>query len=250
VHTKRWTAAGIVFLLAAWEIAARALDSSLLLPGPLDVLAKFAALLPTEGFRLALLASLGRVLLGMIIAAPLGIACGLAAGLSKRAAAFFHPLFALISAPPVMAVILIAFLWFGSEGTPVFAAFLMLFPIMASNVMSGTASAPTDLKEVCQLYGATRRDTIRFLYLPSIAPFALSAARASLSMGWKVVAAAEVLVQPLRALGSGMQQARSQLETPELFAWTTACVIAAALTGALPDFVVYWWKRRKRGASG
>jgi NitT/TauT family transport system permease protein len=45
-----------------------------------------------------------------------------------------------------------------------------------------------------------------------------------------VVVASEVLVQPLLALGTGMQRAKAQLETPELFAWTLATVIAAALT--------------------
>jgi NitT/TauT family transport system permease protein len=35
------------------------------------------------------------------------------------------------------------------------------------------------------------------------------------------------------ALGTGMQRARAQLETPELFAWTLATIIAAACTELL-----------------
>ena len=51
--------------------------------------------------------------------------------------------------------------------------------------------------------------------------------------GRKVVAAAEVLVQPARALGTSMQMAKAQLETAELFAWTLATILAAALSQLL-----------------
>jgi NitT/TauT family transport system permease protein len=49
-------------------------------------------------------------------------------------------------------------------------------------------------------------------------------------MAWKVVIAAEVLVQPLRALGTGMQRAKAALDTTDLFAWTLAAIICAALS--------------------
>jgi NitT/TauT family transport system permease protein len=52
-------------------------------------------------------------------------------------------------------------------------------------------------------------------------------------MCWKVVVAAEVLVQPLFALGTGMQRAKAALDTAELFSWTVAAVIAAALSETL-----------------
>jgi NitT/TauT family transport system permease protein len=67
------------------------------------------------------------------------------------------------------------------------------------------------------------------LYIPSIIPYIQSALKTSLSLCWKVVVAAEVLVQPFYALGTGMQNAKAQLETSSLFAWTCATVLAAAL---------------------
>ena len=67
-------------------------------------------------------------------------------------------------------------------------------------------------------------------------------------MCWKVVVAAEVLVQPLRSLGAGMQQAKAQLETPELFAWTVATVIAAAATQAVISIAIKRRSGRRGGA--
>jgi len=87
-----------------------------------------------------------------------------------------------------------------------------------------------------------RAETLKYLYIPSLVPFILAGLRSSLSLCWKVVAAAEVIVQPMYSLGAGMQQSKTQLETPELFAWTAAAVIAAASTQGILSLVL---KRRK-----
>jgi NitT/TauT family transport system permease protein len=228
-----WTLAGVLCLAGFWEGAARFFGNSLILPGPLEVIGLFAALIGTGRFLYALLSSFLRVVLGIAIAAPLGILAGIAAGLDKRAGFFLKPLFMVISATPVMSVILIAFLWFGQERTPVFTAFLMVFPVMAANTTAGVQGVDSSLRELFAVYRISFWDTLRHLYLPAILPFILGGIRSSLSLCWKVVVAAEVLVQPLRALGTGMQNAKARLETPELFAWTAATVIAAALSQAL-----------------
>jgi ABC-type nitrate/sulfonate/bicarbonate transport system ATPase subunit/ABC-type nitrate/sulfonate/bicarbonate transport system permease component len=174
----------------------------------------------------------------MAVSIPAGILTGLAAGLDKRAASFLRPLFSVIASTPVMAVILILFLVFGSGTTPVFASFLMVFPVMAANTIEGVRGVGGDLRELFFVYRMSRFETLRYLYVPSIAPFALGGLRSGLALAWKVVVAAEVLVQPLEALGTGMQRAKAQLETPELFAWTLATVIAAALSEGLLSLLI------------
>jgi NitT/TauT family transport system permease protein len=218
-------------LLAAWETGARLSGSYLIFPGPALALRRFFDLLRTERFYRALGGSFLRFMLGILFSVPLGIALGILAGLDKRIDAFLSPLFAVIAAAPVQSVILIAFLVFGSERTPVFAAFLMVFPVMAAAANAGVRSVDPKLRELFALYRLSRQARIRRLYVPAIAPFILGGLQSSLSLCWKVVVASEVIVQPLLGLGTGMQRAKAQLETPELFAWTVATIIAAALTG-------------------
>jgi NitT/TauT family transport system permease protein len=238
-----WTGLGVLFLLLLWSLGALLFNSELILPKPFSVLMQLVALIPTASFGQALGMSFLRVCLGIVMAAPLGVAAGLLAGLKPGAAAFMQPGLALVSSTPVMALILILFLWFGSEGTPIAAAFLIIFPLMASNATAGVKALDGGLKEVCLIYGLSRKDKLRYFYIPGILPFILGGLRSSLSLSWKVVAAAEIMVQPLRALGTGMQRARAQLETPELFAWTAATVIAAALSQALINLAL---KKRKQ----
>ena len=237
-----WTLAGVAFLLLVWELASRVYASGLILPGPLPVLESFLSLVFTRRFLYALGGSFLRVLAGIAIAVPLGVAAGIAAGLDKRAGSFLKPIFSVISATPVISVILIAFLFLGSGKTPVFTAFLMVFPVMAANVVEGISNTDSKLKELFRAYRMSRGEVLKYLYIPSLVPFILGALRSSLSLCWKVVVAAEVIVQPLGSLGAGMQQAKAQLETPELFAWTAATVIAAALSQGILSFFL------KRGA--
>jgi NitT/TauT family transport system permease protein len=202
----------------------------LILPGPLPVLLRFIRLLSNPVFLGSLLQSFLRVLAGLVISIPLAVSAGLAAGLDRRVAAFIQPFFSVISATPVMTLILIVYLWFGTERTPVFTAFLMIFPVMSANTLLGVRSADKKLLEMTVVFGLTRKETVREFYLPSMAPFILGGLKSSLALSWKVVVASEVLVQPLRALGTGMQRAKTQLETAELFAWAAATVLAAGLS--------------------
>jgi NitT/TauT family transport system permease protein len=241
-----WGFLGILFLVLLWELAARISGSELILPGPLPVLKRFIVLAETEAFRYALVKTFLRVMAGIFISAPAGIMIGIAAGLDKRAGSFFRPLFSVIAATPVMSVILIAFLWLGGERTPVFTAFLMVFPVMAANTMAGVKSADEKLRELFALYRLSRQEKLRYLYIPVLTPFILGGLGSALSLCWKVVVAAEVLVQPLGALGTGMQTAKARLETPELFAWTVAAVCAAAFSQGIFSFAFGLLKRMRR----
>ncbi|MDR1374419.1 MAG: ABC transporter permease subunit [Treponema sp.] len=241
-----WFCLGILALLLFWELAALAAGSLLILPGPVPVFKRFLLLFGDGAFLQALGGSFRRVMLGIALSAPLGMLAGTAAALDRRAGAFLAPLFQAVAATPVMSVILIAFLVLGQERTPVFTAFLMVFPVMAVNTAAGLKELDGDLKELFAVYRLSRLETLRFLYIPSVLPFILGGLRSSVSLCWKVVVAAEVLVQPIRALGTGMQNAKAQLETAELFAWTAAAVIAAALSQLLLNLAEGAYRRRTR----
>jgi NitT/TauT family transport system permease protein len=206
-------------------------------------LERFVKLVSTRRFLFARANSFLRVRWGAGIAVPLGIMAGIVSGLDKRVHAFLKPLFSIISATPVLSIILIAFLFLGAGRTPAFAAFLMIFPVMASNVIEGIGSTDKLLKELFAAFKMSRTESLKYLYIPTLVPFILGGLRSSLSLCWKVVVAAEVLVQPLRSLGAGMQQAKAYLDTPELFAWTAATIIAAALTQGLLSLALKRWGR-------
>jgi NitT/TauT family transport system permease protein len=111
--------------------------------------------------------------------------------------------------------------------------------------MAGVRAVDPKLTELFKVYGLSGFEKLRYLYIPALLPYLAAGLHSGLSLGWKVIVAAEVLVQPLSALGTGMQMAKAQLETPELFAWTAATVIAAALSDILLDLFGLFLARKK-----
>lgn len=241
-----WMGLGVLAVGLVWEFASRSVGSELILPGPLPVARRLAELAAHPKFPQAVAASLLRVAAGFLLALPAALLLGVPAGLDSRVRAFARPLFSVIGATPVLSIILIALLWFGPDRVPVFTSFLMVFPVLTGNVTEGVRSTDPRLTECARAYRLSRRDLFVHVYFPSITPYLLAGARSSLALSWKVVVAAEVLAQPARALGTGMQNAKAQLETPELFAWTSAAVLLAGATDAALSLAVR--RRRAHGA--
>jgi NitT/TauT family transport system permease protein len=225
-----WGIVGLLVLLVFWEVGSSVLASDLLLPNPRKTLVTLLGLIGTQKFIQSLAMSLIRILVSMTIAIPVSLLIGIPSALNWRIRALMRPLFLVIAATPVLSIILIAFIWFGQERTPIFSAFLMMFPILTSNIMAGIQSADPKLREVLDLYELSELQRLRYLYIPSLIPYLFAGIHSALSLCWKVVVAAEVIVQPRFALGTGMQMAKSQLETTELLAWTIATVLMAGLT--------------------
>ena len=226
-------AAGTLAFLLVWEIAARAIGSEIVLPSPLRVVLAAADLFPTTRFLAALEGTFLRGLGSFGISMASGIAVGLACGLSPVFTASLAPALTVIRATPVLAVILLALIWFPSGAVPVFAAVLMAFPVVVADTRQGVLAADPGLLEMARVFRLRRRDRIRTVYVPALVPYLASAAHGALGLCWKVVVAGEVLSQPARALGTGMQGARIQLETAEVFAWTLAGILLCALTDAV-----------------
>jgi NitT/TauT family transport system permease protein len=56
-------------------------------------------------------------------------------------------------------------------------------------------------------------------------PYILSGLKSGIGVAWKSVIAAEVLSQPLRAIGTGLQFSQMNLETAEVMAWTVVAIL-------------------------
>jgi NitT/TauT family transport system permease protein len=216
-------------MILAWELGARAVGKDIILPGPGRVLKEALLLYPSPAFLSSLGATFLRGLLAFALSTVAGSIAGLAAGLSPMISAAIAPLLTVIRATPVLSLILLALLWFPADAVPVFTAFLMAFPVMVSSAQTGASAADRGLVEMTRLFRVPAAARFLNLTLPTALPHLLSGARSALGLSWKVVVAGEVLSQPLRALGSGMQASRVLLETPRVFAWAAAAVLLCGL---------------------
>lgn len=227
--TRVITAISVLILLSLWQIGAMLLDSGVLLPTPTTTFSALSSLLSQKPFSLNVLATVGRALRSFLIIFAIGGVLGILAGYTKVFHAFLVPVLVICKATPVMSIILLAFIWFSSGTVPLFSAFLMGFPVMFVQVEQGVKQISPRLREMTQAYGFSAATRLIHLVIPSLIPSIVTGAKASLSMVWKVVIAAEVLTVPRYGVGSRMQLAQVHLDTAEVLAWTLIAVLLTAL---------------------
>jgi NitT/TauT family transport system permease protein len=206
------------------------MGSSIILPTPEETVAEAFRLMGALNFWQSLGATLYRGITGFAVSFILGLAIGFPAGRYPLFTRFIQPYMTIIRSTPVLAIILIALVWFPTEAVPVFVAVLMAFPVVTQNVAAGIRAVNPGLVDMARAYKAGKRRMITGLYLPSLLPFLASGASSALGLAWRVVVAAEVLSQPFFGIGTGMQEAKLRLETPRVFAWTAAALLISWLT--------------------
>ena len=120
--------------LALWQILYLTLGRAIILPSPLSVARRIAELIITLPFWRNIAASLIRILTGYLSAIITGAAVGMLTARSKVMDAFLSPLSRIIRSTPVASFIMLLFLFLTKERIPTVTSFLMVMPVVWSNV--------------------------------------------------------------------------------------------------------------------
>lgn len=240
------TVLGLAAMVGLWAIAAGAVGKAIILPGPQATVQVLMHLLGRSDFWRHLGATLSRGLGGFVLSYLAGTAVGMAAGLNDTFDTVFRPSLVTIRSTPVMALILLALIWFRSGMVAVFVTFLTVFPIAAQNISDGIRNVDRQLVEMARVYRVSPLRTLTGLYVPAVLPYMAAAATAGLGLTWKVMISAEVLASPRWGIGTRMEEARVFLNTPEMFAWTAVVILIGFLFDQVLDAVVQkkllFWK--------
>ena len=224
--------------IGIWQITAMIVGMELLLPTPWTVLLRLSELMLTLDFYKTVLYSLLRIILGMLAGTLIGVLGGTITALSSLAKDFFAPMLAVIKSTPVASFIILLVLWISRDSTPLIIAAMMVIPVVWSNVEAGIRNTDRSLLEMAKAYKMSVSAKIRHIYLPSIAPYFLTALRSSLSMAWKAGIAAEVLLEPIVSIGKMISDAKSYIETTDLFAWTVVVVMLSVIIEKIMVFIL------------
>ena len=219
------TLISIISLIIIWKLISLIINSAIILPSPESTAVSLCNLVRTREFFLIILSSLQRGIIGFILAFILGTAVGFFAGFNKIFYKLLEPFLVIIRSTPVMSIILIALIWFRANNVPIFASFLMSFPIICTNVIEGIRNIDIRLIQMAKIYKIKKWRIIGEIYFPSLVPFLIAAVSTAFGIGWKVVIAAEVLSQPKYAIGTSLQLSKIYLNIDEVFAWTIIAIL-------------------------
>ena len=181
-------------LLAFWALIAFVLADPRRAPGPWLVLPLMAEGLWGGKLLGDLGATLGRVALSFSIAMAVGVAGGVALGMSKRADRIFGTWLTVALNVPALVTIVLCYLWVGlNEWAAVIAEALNKIPMVMVMLREGARVLDPQLAAMGRVYSMGPSARLRHIILPQLAPHILSAARAGLAMIWKIVLVVEFL---------------------------------------------------------
>ncbi len=217
--------ASLAFMLAVWKLLSLYFGSDIILPPPEKILFTTLRLFGDKHFLAIVGSTVLRGALGFFISLVLGLGLGILAGINPNFKTFMSPLIISIRSIPVIALILLALIWLGSDAVPIFIGLLTMFPFIYTNVSDGIKSVDPDLVEMATFYRVGKSRIIRELYIPAILPFIFSGASSAIGIGWRAIITGEVLSQPEYGIGTLMQAAQTFLNVDAVIAWTLVAVI-------------------------
>ena len=204
-----------------------AIKNGLILPAPEKILVDFLKLIGSASFYYALGSTLLRGFAGFVIAFILAAIIGIPGGIFKPVNDFFTPIIVLLRSTPVISIILLALIWFGSDNVPVFIAILTMFPLICKGFINGIQNTEKELVDMARIYRVNQRRILRSVYIPSLMPFLFNGMSNALGFGWRAVIIGEVLSQPRWGLGTEMQIAQTYLLVSKLLCWSIVAVVIA-----------------------
>jgi taurine transport system permease protein len=208
----------ILALLAGWALSARLeLVSPVFMPSPGAVWTKLVVV-ARDGFVDATLAqhaiaSLWRVFAALVTAIGIGVPVGLAIGTSRIGRGVFDPLLEFLRPIPPLAYLPLIVIWFGiGEPSKILVIAIAMLAPVALSTAAGVRGVSRERIDAARSLGATPRQVVRHVILPSALPSILTGLRIALGAGWSTLVAAE-LVAATRGLGFMIQSAAQFLVT-------------------------------------
>jgi NitT/TauT family transport system permease protein/taurine transport system permease protein len=182
-------------LLLAWAAVSRAgILPAIFLPSPGEV-ARVAWELMRDGtLWVDIAASLGRLLVGVVVSAPLAIGLGVAVALNRRLARVLEPVAGFFNALSGIAWLPLAVTWFGLGWASV--TFIMsntVFFLVFFNTLVGVRTVPRIFEQAVRTLGGRRRHLILQVLIPGAMPNIVTGIRMSIGFGWRALIAAEMI---------------------------------------------------------
>jgi len=235
MQNKLWTsnswvkAAAAVIALLLWQLLSVILNQRLLLVSPIKVIIRLSTIWMETDFVNIIVWSSVRIVVGFFAGFISGIVLGALAGRYKMFEIFMWPYVTTVKTVPVASFIIIALIWLSSGQLSAFISFLMVFPIIYSNILTGIKNTDIKLIQMSQVFRLTTIKKIMYIYIPQLKPYIMSSCSTALGIAWKAGIAAEIIGIPSGSIGDMLYTAKIYFDTADLFAWTAIIVIVSVV---------------------
>lgn len=229
-------------LAVLWEVAGRAMNSTLI-PPLSQIGAAWWKLLSSGKLLANLSMSLTTLAIGFSLAMLFGIVLGLLMGRFRAVEHFFDLYVNALMSAPSTAFVPVFILWFGlGVESRIAVVFLFAVFVIIINTMTGVKQVDTVLVEMARSFGAREREIFFKIMLPAALPAIMAGLRLGIGRAVKGMVTGEMLLT-LTGIGAMIMQYGSSFATDALFAVILTVLMVALLTMK----AVHWIDRRLTG---
>jgi NitT/TauT family transport system permease protein len=219
---------GIILLFASWQVASYFMHD-IILASPIKAFSALFRMMGTGRFWSATLVSVERMAEGILLG---GLACfvlGIFAGLNEKFKHLMEPTRWLVMSISPVIVVVIAMLWFGMGTKMVISiSSFLLAPIVYVNTMKGIEMVDERIVEMADVCQFSTGQKLRHIYIPALAGPLSAAMTIIVTTGTRMIVLAEVLGTN-SGIGYELSFARTDLNTPELYAWVLVTLILVGM---------------------
>jgi NitT/TauT family transport system permease protein len=222
----------VVFLvlLAVWQaVSSFELLPTYIIGNPTGVAKQLYVWLTSKGIYTHLGVTLLETLLAFIIGTLLGISVGMVLGLDHTLARLFDPYLKAFNAMPRVVLVPIFIVWFGlGIWSKVALGVTLVFFLVFFNVFQGVRDVNPVVLASARMLGASKRQLLMRVYLPSATGWVFSSLHASVGMAFAGAVIGEYMGSA-RGLGYVILEAESVFDINAVFAGMFLLLISAVI---------------------
>jgi NitT/TauT family transport system permease protein len=224
-----WQLLSFALFFGLWELAGR-WPISYAFPPFSKTLAALLGMIVDGSLLKAYQSTLQPLAIGIVLCSVVGIGFGIGMGLSRAIEWLSLPIFIVLQAAPMAAIIpLITYMYGIGVTAKVLAVVVLAAPVIVMNSYKGIRNTNPSLIQMCRAFLGTRRQEVIKIILPHAAALIFAGLRLGVAMGFIGIVIAELLITPT-GIGDLITYNSSVAAYPKMFAAITSIVLFAALT--------------------
>ncbi len=205
------------------------INEKILLVSPLDVIVRLGSIWREDDFFSTVANSFIHILMGFSGGLGLGVLLAIVSGKFRLFEQLLAPYMITVKTVPVASFIIIALIWISSSELSAFISFLMVLPIIYTNVLNGIKNTDTKMLQMADVFELKWAERMLYIWLPQIKPFLISGVSVALGLSWKSGIAAELIGLSDGSIGEALYLSKNYLDTLDTLTWTTILVIISVL---------------------
>jgi NitT/TauT family transport system permease protein len=233
-------------VLALWQtgVSLRVLDP-FFVSRPSDIALRVGQWVASGTLWAHLAVTLEESLIGLLVGAAFGIGLGFVLARAPFAASVLDPYIKMLNAVPRVVLAPLFLLWFGlGIWSKVALAVTLVFFVMFFNTYQGVRDASPVLIDNVRMLGATERQLMRHVLVPSALTWIFSSLQTSLGFAMVGAVVGEYL-GATRGLGYVISQAEGTFDTTGVFAGMTVLAVVVVIVSAGVTRLEKWLLRWK-----